>query len=74
MMNLKRVLMFVGLLAGVSCDLAFVAAEDSADRSLAASMDRAWSVTWSRFYLPKTNFYFCLQAVYWKAGRCGLMK
>jgi hypothetical protein len=54
----KRALMFAGLLAAVSCDLASVAAADSAERPLAASMDRAWSVTWSRFYLPKTNLFY----------------
>lgn len=56
--NLKRVLMLVGLLAGLSCNLAAVAAADSADRSLAGLMDRAWSVTWSRFYLPKTSLFY----------------
>lgn len=58
MVILKRVLMLVCLLAGVSCDLASVAAADSADRSLAGLMDHAWRATWSRFYLPKTNLFY----------------
>ena len=53
-MTLNRVLVFVGLLACANSG----AAEDSADRSLAASMDRAWNVTWSRFYLPKTQLFY----------------
>ena len=58
MVNLKRTLMFVGLLAGVSCAGPSAAAEDSVARSLAVSMDRAWSVTWSRFHLPKTKLFY----------------
>ena len=57
-MHLRQVLMFTCLLAWTNHELAVAQRKVGPSQSLTACMDKAWDVSWQRFYLPKTQLFY----------------
>ena len=67
-MNLRQTLAIACLLAWAGHGLPTAAPGGPPDENPAVCMDRAWEVTWKRFYLPRTDLFYDYLSSY-EAGR-----